>query len=300
MQAVEIKNLTKHYGKSRGVEDISLGVEEGDIFGFLGPNGAGKSTTIRCLLGMLHFQAGEASILGYEVGSRQREILRRTGYMPSEVMFYPSMKVSQVIRLAARLRGLDCTAEAKRLCDRLEVDTGKRIAELSLGNRKKVSIVCAMQHKPGLLVLDEPTSGLDPLMQEAFFDLLLESNRAGTTCFLSSHVLPEVKKYCRHAGIIREGRLVRVDSVENLTKSNLRKVKLTGVDTLPALPGITGVQAGKGEVTFSYTGDSKVLLALLQKLEPADVLIEEPSLEEIFMHFYEEGREENGNGTILA
>lgn len=187
--AIEIQGLTKTYGKNRGVENISLCVEEGDIFGFLGPNGAGKSTTIRSMLGLLHFQKGEIKMLRMNSEKQQKEILAKVGYMPSEAMFYPSMKAKEVIRFAADARETDCREEAERICDLLEVNKEKKIEELSLGNRKKVSIVCAMQHKPKLLILDEPTSGLDPLMQEAFFKLILEYNRQGTTCFLSSHVL---------------------------------------------------------------------------------------------------------------
>lgn len=286
-QAIEIRNLTKNYGKHRGVTDISLDVEEGDIFGFLGPNGAGKSTTIRCILGMLHFQNGEITVLGQKAGAGQKEFLRRIGYLPSEVMFYPSMRVSEVIRFAADMHKTDCTKEAKRLCERLEVDTGKRVEELSLGNRKKLGIVCAMQHKPDLLILDEPTSGLDPLMQEAFFELLLKRNQEGTTCFLSSHVLPEIRKYCRHAGFIREGSLIQVDTVENLTKSNLRKVKIQGVTELPSLSGMTEPVCRGSELEFSYQGDITMLLTALQRLPVTDLLISEPSLEEIFLHLYE-------------
>lgn len=293
-KAIEIYGLTKSYGKKRGVRDISLVVERGDIFGFLGPNGAGKSTTIRCLLGMLHFEAGEIRILGRRVGKEQKEILRNIGYMPSEVMFYPSMTAEKVIKLAADLRGADCRTEAARLCDRLKVDGKKRISELSLGNRKKVSIVCAMQHKPALLILDEPTSGLDPLMQEAFFELLTEANHAGATCFLSSHVLTEVRQYCKHAAVIRDGSLVRVDTVENLSQSTLRKVKLAGVSGAPALSGIEEVRKGQDGVSFSYSGDMQKLLTAILALSPKDVLIEEPSLEEIFMQFYAKGEEKNG------
>lgn len=286
--AIAIQNLTKRYGKHRGVEGISLQVPEGDIFGFLGPNGAGKSTTIRCLLGMLHFQEGEVEMLGKTAPRQQRQILQETGYLPSEVMFYPSMRAEEVIRFAARVRGRDCSKEAERLCRKLEVDMHKRISELSLGNRKKIGIVCAMQHNPGILILDEPTSGLDPLMQEVFFEILMEYNSRGTTCFLSSHVLPEVKKYCKNAGIIKDGRLVRVDTVEKLTKSNLRKVKLIGVFKLPELTGVRDMIVEEDGLSFSYTGGAEGLLNTLQNLPVQDILIEEPSLEEIFMHFYTE------------
>lgn len=272
-KAIEIRGLTKNYGKNRGVRNISFWVEKGDIFGFLGPNGAGKSTTIRSILGLLHFQQGEMKILGMDSVKQQKELLARIGYMPSEAMFYPAMKVRDVIRLAADVRRRDCRAEAEKICGILELDTGKKIEELSLGNRKKVSIVCAMQHKPELLILDEPTSGLDPLMQEAFFQLILDYNSQGTTCFLSSHVLTEVKRYCKNAAIIKEGEIIRVDTVENLSKSNLRKVKIW--------------EAGE-ERSFSYSGNMKELIGKLNGMELSDVLIEEPGLDELFMHYYSE------------
>ncbi len=288
MNAIETKHLTKLYGKKRGISDVSFTVEKGDIYGFLGPNGAGKSTTIRCLLGMLHYDFGEAKVLGYSVGKEQREILKHVGYMPSEAMFYPSLKVSEVIRMAADARGLNCKEEAERLCKKLEVPVEKRIQELSLGNRKKVSIVCAMQHKPDLLIFDEPTSGLDPLMQEAFFELVLENNKAGATVFMSSHVLPEVKKYCGHVGIIKEGRLIQTDTVENLTKTGLRRIKVTGLSELSGLNGMKDIKQTANEIEFSYTGDMKLLLHKLSELPVSDLLITEPSLEDVFMHFYEE------------
>lgn len=293
--AIETRNLTKNYGKNRGIRDVNLTVEAGDIFGYLGPNGAGKSTSIRCLLGMIHPTSGEAYVLGKRVGKEQTEILRRVGYMPSEAFFYPAMSVEEVIRYAARVRGLDCGEEAKRLCGRLEVDGKKKIGQLSLGNRKKVGIVCALQHKPDLIIMDEPTSGLDPLMQEAFFELLTERNKEGATCFLSSHVLQEVKQYCRHAGIIRDGELVKVESVENLTKTNLRRVKAVVSEEAreslrERLAGLEGIAelAGRGlEITFSYRGEMARLLKALEGLEIRDLLIAEPSLEEVFLHFYD-------------
>lgn len=209
---IEIDHLTKYYGKNRGVEDVSLRVEKGDIFGFLGPNGAGKSTTIRSMLGFLKFSQGSIRILGMDSVKEHEKILRNVGYMPSENWFYGAMRVEDVIKYAAEVRRLDCSKEAEKLCERLKVDRKKRIKELSLGNRKKVSIVCAMQHKPKLFVFDEPTGGLDPLMQRTFFELIEEYVKEGTTCLLSTHVLTEVNKYCRHAAIMREGRLTLLDS----------------------------------------------------------------------------------------
>ena len=209
---IEINHLTKSYGKNRGVIDVSLTIQKGDIFGFLGPNGAGKSTTIRSMLGFLKFDEGEIKILGMDSVKDHVEILKNVGYMPSEAWFYNSMKVSDVIKYAADVRGLDCKEEAAKICERLKVNTDKKIKELSLGNRKKVSIVCAMQHKPKLFIFDEPTGGLDPLMQKNFFELINEYVDAGATCLLSTHVLSEVNKYCKNAAIMREGRLTMLDS----------------------------------------------------------------------------------------
>lgn len=271
--AISIQNLTKYYGKHKAVDGLSLNVERGDIFGFLGPNGAGKSTTIRSLLDLIAFQEGEAEILGMDVKTHHREILGKIGYMPSEAMFYPSMKVKEVIRFAADMRKLDCTAEAQMLCERLQVDQNKRIEELSLGNRKKVSIVCAMQHKPELFIFDEPTSGLDPLMQAEFFKLIMEYNKQGTTCFLSSHVLSEIKKYCKHAAIIREGKLICTDTVENLTRTNTKRIRM--------------IRDGKEE-DFVFKGDLNQLFAGFAGHNIEDIVIEEPELDEIFMHYYEE------------
>lgn len=268
---IEIQNLTKNYGKNRGVTNLSLTVGEGEIFGFLGPNGAGKSTTIRSMLGLARFQEGEIRILGRDVRTQNVEILRQIGYMPSEAWFYPDMRVRDVIRYAAKMRGMDCGAEAEMLCERLQVDQTKKIEELSLGNRKKVSIVCAMQHKPKLFVFDEPTSGLDPLMQAEFFKLILEYNAKGATCFLSSHVLSEVRKYCGRAAIIREGKLIKTDTVENLTKTSAKHVRV--------------IKDG-AEEDFIYRGNVNELLRDLASHDVADVVIEEPELEEVFMHFY--------------
>ena len=269
--------MKKTYGKNRGVSNLSLQVEEGDIFGFLGPNGAGKSTTIRSILGLIHFQEGSASILGMDVKTRQKEILEKIGYLPSEVMFYPSMKAKDVIRYAADMRKKDCREEAAMLCERLKVDENKRIEELSLGNRKKIGVVCAMQHKPKLFIFDEPTSGLDPFMQAEFFKLIQEYNAQGATCFLSSHVLSEIKKYCNNVAIIREGQLICTDKVDNLTKNHGKHVKVT--------------KDGKYE-EFTYKGDLNQLFAELAAHDIQDIVIEEPDIEDIFMSYY--NGEKNG------
>ncbi len=271
-QAIEITGLTKHYGKHRGVEQVSFSVLEGDIFGFLGPNGAGKSTTIRSMLGFLQYE-GDIRILGKDARRDHVALLREIGYMPSEANFYPEMRVREVLRLAADVRGADCSAEAAKLCERLEVDTGRRISELSLGNRKKVSIVCAMQHRPRLFIFDEPTSGLDPLMQNTFFELIGEYVREGATCLLSTHVLPEVKRYCRNVAILKEGRLVSSGSVSDLTHTSSKRVQ--------------AVIDGE-ERDYLYSGDLNTLLSELAGHNVTQLNITDPSIEEIFMGYYEE------------
>ncbi len=289
MEAVRTISLTKYYGKSRGIKDINLAVPEGDFFGFIGPNGAGKSTTIRTLLGLISPSSGTAEIFGQDIRGHKDKILSDIGYMPSEANFYPAMKVQEVIRFSAELRGRDCSVEAARLCERLELDTGKKIGALSLGNRKKVSIVCALQHKPKLCIFDEPTSGLDPLMQREFYAILEERNAQGAAIFLSSHVLSEVQRHCRHAAVIREGEILVVDSMEHLGKTRAKRVTLRGVDAPPALEGIRDVKKGGDAVNFLYSGSPEVLLNALAALPLTDVTITEPDLEEIFMHYYREG-----------
>ncbi|MDO8138943.1 ABC transporter ATP-binding protein [Streptococcus mutans] len=269
---LEIEHLQKYYKKNIGVKDISLSVKKGEIFGFLGSNGAGKSTTIRCLLGLIKPSGGQMTLFGGHYGSLT-ESLHHIGYMPSEAMFYPTMKVKDVIAFAAKVRKKDCSQEAKRLSELLEVPSDKKIEELSLGNRKKVSIVCALQHQPDLIILDEPTSGLDPLMQERFFKLIKEACSKGATCFLSSHVLSEIKNYCDRVAILKNGEIVTVDAIHHLTHSMLRKVSVW--------------KDGKLK-TFNYSGSMKDLLKQLEEMNPDDLLIEEPSLESLFLHYYEE------------
>lgn len=284
---IKISNLTKSYGKSRGVINLNLSVKKGDIFGFMGPNGAGKSTTIRTMLGLIKPTNGKIEIFQKDATKYTVDILKNTGYMPSEAMFYSNLKVEEIIKLSASIHKKDCSIYAKELCERLEVDTKKKIEELSLGNRKKVSIVCAMQHKPDLYILDEPTSGLDPLMQNEFFKLLLEQNKEGATIFLSSHVLSEIQRYCNNVAIIREGCIIAVDTVANLSNTNAKKIKLTGINGLPEITGITGVVKEHGYTTFLYNGKIQELVRVLSQTEYDDLTIEEPSLDEIFIHYYE-------------
>ena len=269
---IEIQNLTKNYGKHRGVENVSFSVREGEIFGFLGPNGAGKSTTIRSMLGLIKYDQGQIRINGLDAKKDKEKILRDVGYMPSEAWFYSGMEVRDVLKFSADVRQTDCKEEAEKLCERLEINVKRKISELSLGNRKKVSIVCAMQHKPKLFVFDEPTSGLDPLMQNVFFELVKEYVDEGATCLLSTHVLSEVRNYCDRVAILKEGRLIVTDTVEHLLASKSKRIKM--------------IRDGQ-RLDFIYKDDLNNLYKELMGHNIEDILIEEPSIEEVFMHYYE-------------
>lgn len=286
MKAIETFGLTKYYGDVRGVEEVYLCVEEGEFFGFIGPNGAGKSTLIRTLLGLIFPTSGRAEIFGKDIVKNKLEILGSIGYLPSETAFPKGMKVRDVLTFSANMRGMDCSDEAKALCERLDLDADRRIDELSLGNRKKVGIVCALQHKPSLYVLDEPTSGLDPLMQQEFFSILKERNREGATVFLSSHVLSEIKKYCDRAAIIREGRILLSDSVDNLGHTGVKKVIVKGVDDIPSLYGIGELKKEEDRISFLYRGEIRELVSALSRLDISDLNITDPELDEIFMSYY--------------
>lgn len=291
MAAIELNNLTKSYGKVRGIIDVNLVVEEGEFFGFIGPNGAGKSTTIRTLLGMIQVTSGDGKVLGFDIKNENTKLLSQIGYLPSEAVFYTGMKVKDILKLSADLHRKDCTTECARLCERLQLDINRKVDELSFGNRKKVAIVCALQHNPRLLILDEPTSGLDPLMQKEFFDILKERNEKGTTIFLSSHILSEVQNYCGRAAIIREGRLIACDNVEVLAKTNAKRVSIVGDVNLPGLEGIKDERKEGDTTSFLYSGEVNRLLSCIARMKIKDISITEPDLEEIFMHYYKEEEE---------
>lgn len=287
MEAIKTSKLTKYYGKSRGILDVDLTVHEGEFFGFIGPNGAGKSTTIRTLLGLISPTSGKAEVFGKDITKKKEAILQNIGYLPSEAVFYPGMKVKDVLKLSADMRKMNCAEEAKILCERLQLDLSCKVDELSFGNRKKVAIVCALQSKPELLILDEPTGGLDPLMQKEFFDILRERNREGTTVFLSSHVLSEIQRNCTRAAIIREGRISACDSVEALAKTNAKRITVHGEVELNRLEGIRDRKVVDDSVSFLYGGNINNLLQVLSAGNVSDVTISEPDLEEIFLHYYE-------------
>lgn len=287
MDVIKSEKLTKYYGRQRGIIDLDLKVGEGECFGFIGPNGAGKSTTIRTLLGLIAPSSGSARVLGRDIIKEKTSILAQVGYLPSEAIFYHGIKVKDILQLSADLRKKDCRDEAQRLCERLDLDPGRKAEELSFGNRKKLAIICALQSNPALLILDEPTGGLDPLMQREFFEIIGERNRQGTTVFLSSHVLSEIQRHCSRAAIIREGRIIACDKIEVLRESSARRVILEGQADLEGLKGIRDLQQSDHGISFLYSGEMPPLLARLASGQVRDVSIAEPDLEEIFMHFYE-------------
>ena len=300
--AIRTEGLTKYYGKSRGIIELDLTVKCGEFFGYIGPNGAGKSTTIRILTGLIKSTGGRAEVLGMDAAKDKDAILQQIGYLPFEAIFYQGLKVKDIIRFSADLRKKDCSNEAKVLCERLQLDTNKKIRELSFGNRKKVAIVCALQHKPELYILDEPTGGLDPLMQREFFSILKERNREGATIFLSSHILSEVQQYCGRAAVIREGRIIACDNVSALTRTNARRIKMKTesassgetsrlMETIGRLNAVRDVKHHDDGADFLYGGDINELIRGLSDIRLTDLDISEPELDEIFMHYYQDGGE---------
>ena len=292
MNAIQTEGLTKFYGSSRGILDLDLTVQEGEFYGFIGPNGAGKSTTIRTLLGLIRKTRGSARVLGKDIAKEKEQILAETGYLPSEAVFYPDMRGRDLIRLSADLHRKDCKKTSEELCERLQLDPSRRIGELSFGNRKKLAVVCALQHNPRLCILDEPTGGLDPLMQREFFEILKEQNRQGMTVFLSSHILSEIQRFCSRAAIIREGRIIASGSVEELARTNAKRISIRGYFDPSGLPDVRDLQRSDDTVSFLYGGDINLLLARLGKDPILDLTISEPDLEEIFLHYYTKGEEQ--------
>lgn len=289
MDAIKTIKLSKFYGRARGIVELDLTVEQGDFFGFIGPNGSGKSTTIRTLLGLIRPTSGNATIFGKDIIKNNTAILADVGYLPSEAVFYSGMSVRDVLKFSAKLRNLDCSKEAALLCQRLQLDPSAKVEQLSFGNRKKVGIVCALQHLPKILILDEPTSGLDPLMQREFFSILHERNQDGATVFLSSHVLSEIQRNCRAAAIIREGSIIACDRVERLADTGAKRIAIHGEFSPDSLNGVRDIHISPNAVSFLYSGDINELIAKLASANLLDLSIGEPDLEEIFMHYYANG-----------
>jgi len=287
--AIETRKLTKYYGKSRGIIDVDLRVEQGEIFGFIGPNGAGKSTTIRTLLTLIHKTSGEARIFGLDCEQDREKILAQVGYLPGEVFYYDHMRAGDLLRYSASFYQGDFSQRIHTLSEIMELDLNQKIEDMSLGNKKKVGIVQGLLHSPKLIILDEPTSGLDPLIQKKFFDLIRRENENGATVLFSSHILTEVQKICDRAAIIREGRIVTVENIAQLRANAYKKVEFTTQEELGeiSLPGMAQVEKENSHISFLYKGNLNELLSVIGQHKLENVNISEPSLEEIFLHYYE-------------
>jgi ABC-2 type transport system ATP-binding protein len=291
---IEVDRLTKSYGSKRGISAVSLQVEEGEVFGFLGPNGAGKTTTIRLLMALLRADSGEARIGGLDCWKHSLEIKRLIGYMPGEPALDPNLTGGQILEYFAHLRGGVDQSYLKQLIQRFDLDTSRKFRQYSTGNKRKVVLIQAFMHRPRLLILDEPTSGLDPLNQQEFDRMVKEVRDEGRTVFLSSHVLSEVEKTCTRVGIIRDGSLVRIGGVSEVTAIKRYEITITFADPVPAetfktLDGVAEVESlggGKG-VRLSMQGPADAVIKAAARYPVVSLSSHEPSLEDIFLRYYE-------------
>ena len=293
MLAVETNRLSKFYGSHRGIEDVTMAVEQGEVFGFLGPNGAGKTTTIRTLLDLLHPSGGSARIFGFDSRRDSVAIRARLGNLPGDFGYGNQATGRQAVSLLARLRGMDDLGRAESLAKRFRADLERPLGQLSRGNRQKVGLILALFHQPDLLIFDEPTSGLDPLMQEEFLAVVGEERERGCAVFLSSHELDEVERVCDRVGIIREGRLIAVERVSDLLAKTPRRASVEFADAvdpaeLRACPGVSDLEVDGQRVTFKFVGDPDPVIKAIAHHTVSDLEFARPALEEVFLTYYED------------
>lgn len=292
MTAIETIDLTKNYGKSRGVTGINLNVDEGEFYGFIGPNGAGKSTTIRLLLNFIYPTSGSARIFGKDCVKESRNIKEDLGFVPSEVNYYKNMRVDDILNYAQSFKRDKDIKRLENLCDIFEMEKTKHVSELSQGNRKKLAIIQALMNNPRILILDEPTNGLDPLMQKKLFEMLVQENKNGMTIFFSSHNLIDVQRFCHRVAIIREGKLIEVKKVDELLGNNIVKVTIKSKDDLASLltnEYISNVKKDKDSISFHFNGDINILIKALYNIKLEELKVEELALEDTFISYYEAG-----------
>lgn len=292
---LEIKNLTKYYGEVKGVENLSLTIDKGEIFGFIGPNGAGKSTTIRSVMNLINKNSGTVLVDGKEFLQDDLETKRKIGYLPSEVFLYDDLTVGGILDYHEGFfkKYGDADVIHSRRCElvsRLKLDESKMIEDLSLGNLKKTGIILALMHKPKLIIMDEPTSGLDPIIQNVFYELLLEEREKGTAIFYSTHILSEISRICDRVGIIRNGELIKVEKTSELSDKNLTFVTINSRDNKRIVGelGVKTVYEEDNTVKFANTLPDDMLIKKLAGYRIDRILIEEATLEEMFMHYYTE------------
>ena len=292
---INTTKLTKYYGKQLGIEDVDLKVKRGEVFGYLGPNGAGKTTTIRTLLDFIRPTRGSATVFDLDIRQSSVEIHHRVGYLNGELALYNNMTGEDLLKYLGNLRGGLDWKYVRELAVRFECDLPRRIQGLSLGNKQKLGLLQAFMHKPELLILDEPTNGLDPLMQHQFYDLLSETKKEGRTVFLSSHILPEVEKVCDRVGIIRQGKLVTVETIETLKSHSVRQMEIhfTGTvlkDKFSNVPGVRDITLQDNVLTCKVVGSLDALVKAAAQFEVVNIISHEPTLEEIFLTYYNEGK----------
>jgi len=299
MYAIETERLTKYYGKDRGIIDLNLKINEGEIFGFIGPNGSGKTTTIRLFLSLLFPTSGSGKIFHYDIAKDGPRIKKIVGFIPTEVNYYENMTVKELIEYSARFYKISPDHRFNQLVDALDLDLSRKIDDLSMGNKKKVAVVQSLIHNPRLLILDEPTSGLDPLIQNHLFDILNEQNEKGTTIFFSSHVLSDVEKFCHRVAFIKDGRIVNQDDINSLKEKLLSRITYRlkeGKDDITLqTPGVLSVEKNNNITSFLFQGEMPQLLKELSQLPVEKITITEPDLEEVFMHYYESNSRDGDN-----
>ena len=285
---IEIKNLTKYYGKILGIKNLSLSLEEGEVFGFIGPNGAGKSTTIRSIMNLINKTEGEVYINGEKFTKDKTELKKIIGYLPSEIHLYEDLTVKEILDYHESFYKENIHKRRKELVKKLQLDESKKIEDLSLGNTKKVGIVLAFMHNPKILILDEPTSGLDPIMQQIFYELLKEEQQKGTTILYSTHILSEISKICTRVGIIKDGKLLKIETIESLQNKNLTIVTLTSEEIDKIIKELKVDIELKENNTIKFKNNLEVdkLIKILGKYNIDKLLIEEATLEDIFLHYY--------------
>lgn len=296
MYAIETEGLTKYYGKERGIIDVNLKINEGEIFGFVGPNGSGKTTTIRLFLSLLFPSNGSGKIFDYDIAKDGPGIKKIVGFVPTEVHYYENMTIKELTEYSARFYKVSLYHHFDRLVDALDLDLSRKIVELSMGNRKKVAVLLSLIHQPRLLILDEPTSGLDPLIQNHLFGLLNEEYKKGTTIFFSSHVLSDVEKFCHRVAFIKEGRIIIESDINSLKEKLLSRITFrlkerTDEFTLQTA-GIISREKNENGTSLLYRGEMAPLLKELSQLPVEKITITEPDLEEVFMHYYEDNSQD--------
>lgn len=286
---IEIQNLTKYYGNVRGVENISLRLEEGEIFGFIGPNGAGKSTTIRSIMNLINKTSGKVFIENTEFNKNDVEIKEKIGYLPSEICLYDDLTVKEMLDYHEKFYKKNIHKKREELVSVLQLDEKKKIEDLSLGNLKKLGIILAFMHEPKILILDEPTSGLDPIMQNVFYELLKKEKQKGTTIFYSTHILSEVSKICDRVGIIKEGSLIKIEKVDDLLKNSLTFVTLTAKDNKDIIKDMNVDIISEEENTIKFKTNMlhDELIKKISAYKIDRILIEEATLEDLFLHYYQ-------------